>query len=103
MAKRDDVKVLIQNNIDLQKILVDLSSDVKRLTEELSILVGLFKEASRTLNDEKITKDMAAEDIKGIATKLDSLSEQNRTMAKGILLMESAVRENVDKRKEFSF
>ena len=102
MAKRTGkTDILIQNNIELQKVLIGLSSDLKKLTDEISNLLELFKEASKTLGEEKLAKDIEKEDIKGIGTKIDGLADQNKTIAKGLLLMESAMRENVEKRSSF--
>ena len=103
MAKGDDMDVLVQNQIELQKILADLSLEVKNLTSELSTLVELFREASKTLNDEKISKDIEKEDMKNIGDKVETLVDQNRTIAKGLLLMESAMRDTMEKKRELSF
>ena len=103
MAKRDDMNILIQNEVEMQKVLADLSLDIKNLTSQLSKLVELFKEASKTLNDEKISNDIEKEDMKNIGAKMDALVDQNKTIAKGLLLMESAMRDNAEKKREFSF
>ena len=103
MASGDDMDVLIQNQIELQKILADLSLEVKNLTSELSTLVQLFKEASKTLNDEKLSNDLDKEDMKNIGSKVETLVDQNKTIAKGLLLMESAMRDTMEKKRELSF
>lgn len=103
MTKSDDMDILIQNEIEMQKILADLSLEIKNLTSELSNLVQIFKEASKTLSDEKISKDIEKEDMKNMGTKVDTLVDQNKTIAKGLLLMESAMRENLERKRELSF
>lgn len=103
MAKGDDMEILIQNEIEMQKILADLSLEIKNLTSELSKLVELFSEASKTLSDEKISKDIEKEDMKNIGTKVETLVDQNKTIAKGLLLMESAMRDTMEKKRELSF
>ncbi|MBU2522799.1 MAG: hypothetical protein KKE23_00725 [Nanoarchaeota archaeon] len=103
MVKRDDMKILIENEIEMQKILADLSLDIKNLTSELSKLVELFKEASKTLSDEKISKDIEKEDMRNMGDNVDTLVDQNKTIAKGLLLMESAMRENLERKRESSF
>ena len=102
MAKRDDMNILIQNEVEMQKVLADLSLDIKNLTSQLSKLVELFKEASKTLNDEKISNDIEKEDMKNIGTKVETLVDQNKTIAKGLLLMESAMRENLERKRDIS-
>lgn len=105
MAKRvSKTDLLMQNNLELQKVLADLSYDLKKLTEEMSVLVGLLKDASKTLTEEKVSNEVERENSKAISNKVDTLIDQNKTIAKGILLMESTMRGNLDKRKpEFSY
>jgi len=103
MAKGDDMDVLVQNQVELQKILANLSLEIKDLTSELSNLVQLFKEASKTLSDEKISNDIEKEDLKNIGSRVETLVDQNRTIAKGLLLMESAMRDTMEKKSELSF
>ena len=103
MAKGDDMDILIQNQIELQKILANLSLEIKNLTSELSILVQLFKEASTTLHDEKLSKEIEKEDMKNIGSKVETLVDQNKTIARGLLLMESAMRDSMEKKRDLSF
>jgi len=101
MAKKSEINVLVQNNLELQKVLIDLSANIKKMTDDMSNLTSIFKEASKTLSEEKLSKDMEKEDVKKIGEKIDGLSDQNKTIAKGLLLMESAMRENIEKKREF--
>jgi uncharacterized membrane protein (DUF106 family) len=68
----------VENSVSLQKILSDAIISMNRLTQEISDLLGLFKEAARTVEEHKDTEMIA---------KLDELAEQNKTIAKSLSLM----------------
>jgi glutamate synthase domain-containing protein 3 len=68
----------VENSVDLQKVLAETIISMNRLTNEIQDLVSLFKEAAKTTEESK---------DKEILSKIESLAEQNKTIAKSMTLM----------------
>jgi DNA-binding transcriptional regulator GbsR (MarR family) len=83
------MKQLIENNISLQKKSIDLIEATNKLTKKIDKLVNLFEEASKHVGEVEVGEDK----VKQLAAKLESLLEQNKDIAKGLLLLERYVRE----------
>lgn len=78
------VDQLLETNISLQEKVVDLISSTKELVKRMDNMVKLFEEASSQLKsgtDEPLMR------------RLEELLEQNKTIAKGLILLEKYVRE----------
>tara|TARA_Y100000310_G_C20650438_1_gene799122 strand:- start:1776 stop:2114 length:339 start_codon:yes stop_codon:yes gene_type:complete len=84
---------LIENNIALQKKTTDLLVGMNSLTKKVGGLVNLFEDAAK-----RIKPGMDEEGVKPLLEKLDMLTEQNKTIARGLVLLEEYIRE---KRKPF--
>jgi len=87
-------RILVDNNLALQKKSIaliesvnDLSKKVDKLSTRIDKLLNVFEEASKHVME-------AGEDRRVIelADKLEELLEQNRTLTKGLLMLESYVR-----------
>ncbi len=103
MEKEDgSLDLLIENSVALQKVLTDVASSLNQLTKELRQLLELFKEAGKTLAEDKASQAVAQEEKKAIIDKLDTLADQNRTIARGLVLLESSIKEK-DRPKEYRF
>jgi len=76
---------LIKNNILLQKKTTDLMGSMNKLTKRIDTMVSLFEKASTYIEKEGIREPVAA--------KLTDLLEQNKKIAKGLLVLEKYVRE----------
>ncbi len=91
------IKLLLENNIGLQKKLVDLTVSADELTKKLSRLLDLVEKASdEFVGGGKETKLGTTP----LANKLDELIRQNRTIARGLILLEKFVREKVGGKEE---
>ncbi|MFC1686118.1 hypothetical protein ACFLZZ_03810 [Nanoarchaeota archaeon] len=101
-ARDKALNLLIENNVALQKVLADVSLDIQGLTKEISNLLGTFKEASKTFGEEKAEEDIMKEEREELIPKLDELINQNKTIAKGLVLLESALKEK-ERSREFGF
>ena len=86
-------KTLIENLVELQKVHADLAEKFDKLTKEISSLLALFEMAARSFSKnpsiESATKD------KEFLDKIDKLLDQNKTIAKGLTIMEERVRERI--------
>ena len=95
---KEDVRALVENSIELHRVLIDLAGSLKGFGEELSQVVSMLKEASKILAEEKTATEIARNEIVALNEKLDRLIDQDRTLARGILVMESLIREQSGKK-----
>jgi hypothetical protein len=78
------IDAFVENSVSLQKALADAVVSMTRLTKEIEELIGLFKESAKTVEESKDTEILA---------KLDSIADENKTIAKSLTLtMESKPR-----------
>lgn len=81
-------KQLIQTGVNIQSKSVDLISSMDKLTKRIDKLVSLFEEASKHITEAETTEER----INELTTKLEGLLEQNKSIAKGLILLEKYVR-----------
>ncbi|MEN7982635.1 MAG: hypothetical protein ABFQ65_04260 [Nanoarchaeota archaeon] len=74
-------KVLVENFVELQKVMVGLSEKFTNLSSQISKLLELFETSAKTLAEKGF------EDNQEIVKRLDSLLDQNKIIAKGIALL----------------
>ena len=84
---------LLENIIELQKVHTNLAEKFDKLTKEISSLLALFELAARNFSKHPATK--IAETDKEFLEKIDRLLEQNKTIAKGLTLMEEHIRKKM--------
>ncbi|MBU0930259.1 MAG: hypothetical protein KJ623_04265 [Nanoarchaeota archaeon] len=89
------VKQLIQNNITLQSKSIDMLTSVNKLTASVSDLnkkidhlLKVFETAAKHVSETRTTD----EQINALAMKLENLLEQNKNIARGLILLEQYVR-----------
>lgn len=89
------VKQLVQNNVTLQSKSIDLitsvnnlSRNVSDLSKKIDRLLKVFETAAKHVSETKTTE----EQINALAMKLESLLEQNKNVARGLLLLEQYIR-----------
>ncbi len=75
-------QVLIENFVSLQKVMTNLAVKFENLSSQISKLLELFEISAKTLAE----KGYSTEDKK-VVEKLDSLLEQNKLIAKGLVLL----------------
>lgn len=78
-------KILIENFVSLQKVMVNLSVKFEDLTKQISGLLNLFEDSAKAL----VKKDFqeGKQDGKEMMNKLNSIMNQNKVIAKGLTLM----------------
>lgn len=98
---RDTMDLLLENSITLQKTLASLAVELKGLNKKVSSLLKLFEDASKAFKEAKV-KGMAAPAEAAVPEelmeKIDELVKQNKTIARGLILLERTVRENMASR-----
>lgn len=82
--------LILENTVALQRNLVETTEELKNLNIKLTRLLEIFEKANRTFEDslEKGTET----DVVELEKKIDALVEQNRIIAKGLLLLEKSTR-----------
>jgi len=91
MTKAELEQTLLDNFINLQKVLTNLSLKFEELSTNIEKLLQLFEISAKSFA-EKISKDGGESGDKELIEKLDALLNQNKTISKGIMLMEERMR-----------
>ncbi len=85
MAEKEVVDALIQNNLELQKKSAELIDAIAKLTTRMKHLLDVFETAARAIEKGEVEEPLAK--------KLEALLDQNKTIARGLLLLERYVRD----------
>src|SRR3989338_9225234 len=86
-------EAMIKNLIELQKVNVGLAEKFDKLAKEISQLLGLFEITAKRFASHAALGEY--EKDKEFLEKIDTLLDQNKTLAKGLTLMEERLRERV--------
>ncbi|MEK6896217.1 MAG: hypothetical protein AABX12_02030 [Nanoarchaeota archaeon] len=84
---------LIDNLVQLQRVHTDLADKFDKLSKQIADLVGLFELSARAFA--KQVNIPGAEKDREFLDKIDKLLEQNKTIAKGLTLVEEKMRERL--------
>lgn len=88
-VSREEIdQALIDNFINLQRVLTNLSVKFDELSNNISKLLQLFEISAKSLAEKPGKSGVDEEFLK----RLDSLLEQNKVISKGIMLMEERIR-----------
>ncbi|GIU68266.1 MAG: hypothetical protein KatS3mg001_116 [Candidatus Pacearchaeota archaeon] len=90
-------RALVENFVDLQKVLVALSSKLDKLSERLSNFLSLLEESAKNFAKKEFESASEKEEMKKILEKLDKLSEQAGLIGKGLALIHEANLEKTSK------
>ena len=105
LTKSELESMLIDNFVNLQKVLTNLSVKFDNLSGNISRLLELFEISAKSLAQKQALN--GEEKDQDLLKKLDSLLEQNKIIAKGLTLIEGKLRESSyastmhDGRREF--
>jgi hypothetical protein len=95
MSKKEIDQALLENFITLQKVLTNLSAKFEDLSSNINKLLELFELTAKDFAEkyqEGFSGDTGAGVDKDFLKKLDALLDQNKTIAKGIMMMEERIR-----------
>lgn len=84
---------IVQNLTELQKVHVNLAEKFESLSEQISSLLALFEMSARSFAQQPHIQ--VTEKDKEFLEKIDKLLDQNKTIAKGLTLMEQKMREKL--------
>ena len=86
MTAKEREELLIENFVGLQHAMTNLSVKFGALSDNITKLLQVFEEAAKSfVSGGKL-------DDKSMLKKIDSLLDQNKTIAKGLILMEGSLR-----------
>jgi hypothetical protein len=78
---------LIKHNVALEKVSLELLESVNKMTRRMDRMLSLFEEAAKNIEmGERIEE-------KPLAKQIEDLVEQNRVLARGLLLIERYIRD----------
>ncbi|HOW36836.1 MAG TPA: hypothetical protein PLK34_01140 [Candidatus Pacearchaeota archaeon] len=86
-------KILIQNFVSLQEVMTDLSFKFDGLSKNISRLLELFEKSATALMEKDLSvndskkEEQQGKDIKEVVEGLNRLLEQNKTLARGLVLL----------------
>ncbi|MEK6889042.1 MAG: hypothetical protein AABW80_02945 [Nanoarchaeota archaeon] len=86
-------ETIIHNLVQLQKINADLAEKFDKMHKELVVLLNLFETAAKKFAE--MPSNQTTQKDKDFLEKVDKLLEQNKTIAKGLTLVEERMREKV--------
>jgi hypothetical protein len=84
---------ILENLVELQKVHTGLAEKFDKLSSNISSLLALFEMAARSFAQSP--GNLATEKDKEFLEKIDRLLEQNKTIARGLTLMEERIRERM--------
>jgi hypothetical protein len=90
MTAKEREELLIENFVGLQNAMTNMSIKFGMLSDNIARLLQVFEESAKNLIDG------GRPDDKDMLGKINSLLDQNKTIAKGLVLMESKLRGRVE-------
>ncbi|MFA5174273.1 MAG: hypothetical protein WC438_03770 [Candidatus Pacearchaeota archaeon] len=95
MDKEDIEKALLNNFINLQKVLTNLAVRFDELSTNISKMLQLFEISAKSFSEKYEDKSEGSinKSDNELLKKLDSLLDQNKTIARGIILMEDKIKQ----------
>lgn len=87
-SRSDFEQTLLDNFVNLQRVLTNLAVKFDGLSDQISKLLQLFEISAKSFAEKSSETDIDGESV----DKLDTLLEQNKIIAKGIMLIEEKMR-----------
>ncbi|MAH06933.1 hypothetical protein CMI38_01635 [Candidatus Pacearchaeota archaeon] len=88
-SKVDVNEALLENFVSLQKVLTNLTLRFEELSGNMGRLLELFEISAKSFADKGASPASVDQEF---LKKLDSLLDQNKTISKGIMMMEDRIR-----------
>lgn len=89
-------ELLVENFVNMQRAVTNLSIKFESLSEQISKLLNLFEISARSFSEKLSSSIPEVEKDREFLDKLNKLLEQNKIIAKGITMMEEKVRERIN-------
>ena len=85
-------EAILHNLVELQKVHISLAEKFDKLSSNISQLLALFEGAAKTFTKQN---PQVSDKDRDFLEKIDKLLEQNKTIARGLMLMEDRMRERM--------
>ncbi|MBD3253391.1 hypothetical protein GF386_06665 [Candidatus Pacearchaeota archaeon] len=94
VTKKQIEEALVENFINMQKVLTNLTVKFDELSGNISKLLQLFEISAKNFAEKygEGYEDKSTKIDKEFLEKLDRLLDQNKTISKGIMLMEEKIK-----------
>lgn len=92
MSNREMQLALIENFVNLQKVLTNLTVKFDILSDNINRLLQLFEISAKSFVRKNETSTSMGTEDKEFISKIDAMLDQNKTIAKGLTLMEEKLR-----------
>lgn len=86
-------KILVENFVALQKVMVNLSVKFDSLTHQISKLLDLFELSAKALAEKDFNVEKGNRDNTKVLGKIDTVLDQNKIIARSLTLMHEKVNE----------
>ena len=92
------VRALIDNSIALQKAVTILAINLEKFSKEIGKLLEFMSDSAKSFEAEEKSKGtIAGTAVSGdIVKKLDMLIDQNKMVAKGLVLLENYLKDKIE-------
>ena len=87
--------ILVENFVNLQKSVTHLAIKFDNMSDQMTKLLILFEISARSFAEKLNTSVPEIEKDRDFLDKLNKLLDQNKTIAKGLTIMEERLREKV--------
>lgn len=87
MSSKEMQQILIENFVGLQKAMTNLSIKFESLSEQMSRLLEVFE-----LSAKNFSTSNPAPDTKDFEDKINAILDQNKTLARGLVLLEEKMK-----------
>lgn len=88
-------KILVENFVSLQKVMTNLSLKFDNLAGQISKLLELFELSAKSLAEKDFELEKSNKENKKILEKIEGILEQNKTIARGLTLMNEKMEESI--------
>ncbi len=88
LTAREREEILIENFVGIQRAMTNLSEKFSKLSDNLSRLLEVYEEAAKGF----VSGENSGTGNTDLIRKIDSILEQNKTIAKGLVLVEEKVK-----------
>jgi len=86
-------KILIDNFVSFQKVMINLSIKFDNLANQISRLLELFEISAKALAEKDFDIEKNNKENMKILEKIENVLEQNKTIARGLTLMHDRINE----------
>ncbi|MCA9488236.1 MAG: hypothetical protein KC516_04735 [Nanoarchaeota archaeon] len=86
-SKKNIEKILIENFVDFQRVMMKMSHNFETLSKKISDLIELFEDSAQVLVKKEIEENKDKHYSEEILDKMRKLLDQNKIIAKGLTLI----------------